>query len=165
MGRKKKVYPLTPEEQVFAKNLIKKYDEKIRRVIKSKLNPQYAYEFEDVVQNVYEMICKQLDDFKTYDKPEALVVTIAARAVSRLHRDWKETVPLSEDCVAKEEDKGLDEILPTDLSSGDKELLISVYQDRYTERETAENMGMNPSAVRQRMKRLRDRLRKILQKT
>lgn len=165
MGRKKQVYPLTPEEQVFAKNLIKQYDETSRRVIKSKLNPQYAYEFEDVVQNVYEMICKQLDDFRTYDKPEALVVTIATRAVWRLHRDWKETVPLSEDFVAKERDDGLDEILPDKLSSNDKKLLTSVYQDQNTEKEVAENMGVSPSAVRQRIKRARDRLRKILEKS
>lgn len=165
MERKRETYPLTSGERVFAKNLIEKYDRLIRRVIASQLDPRLAYEFEDVVQNVYEMICRQLEDFRRYDRPEALVVTIAARAVWRLHREWKETVPLPEDCAAREEDKGLEELLPDRLPAGDRALLISVYQNRYTEREVAEGMGVSPAALRQRMKRARDRLRKILEKS
>lgn len=163
MKIKKKGYSLTPEDQIYAKRLIKKFDKTIRRVIAAYLDPSLKYEAEDVVQNVYLMICQQLDDFRNYDSQEALVVTITTRAVKRLHRDWKDTVPLEDEYQAEDRDPGLDEILPSSLSPGDRSLLISVYQDRNTERELADDLGEEPATIRQRVKRARDRLRQALE--
>lgn len=168
MKQKRKRRPLTPEEQSYAKALIEKYDPVIRRVVSARLEQRFYDEFEDVVQNVYETICTQLDDFMTYDKPEALVVTITTRAVWRVHKRWKETVSITDEealAAPTEPDIGLVEILPDGMPSGDRELLTAVYQNRKTEKEVAEATGEKPSTVRQRVKRARDRLKKVLEKT
>jgi len=77
----KKIKPLSQEDQVYSKALIEVLNEKIRQTVRSNLGSDLSSEFEDIVQSVYEAICKQLDDFKNCDNQEALAVTIAARAV------------------------------------------------------------------------------------
>lgn len=162
MKRKKAVKPLSSEDQLYAKALIKKYDKTVRRVISAYLDPKLMAEFEDVVQNVYEAICSQLDDFRTYNSQEALVVTIASRAVWRVHRNRKETVPLADEHQAKEMDRGLEDIFPSSISDEDKKLLISIYEHMDTEKEVADDMGEKPATIRQRVKRARDRLKETL---
>lgn len=165
MEAKRKRRPLTAEEQRYAQELIRKYDKTIRRVVKAYLDLALKGELEDVVQSVYEAICCQLNDFKTYDSPEALVFTIASRAAWRLNKAWKETVSLTEELPAREPDRSLEDLLPGGISEEDKSLLISVYQHRDTAKEAAEDRGMKPEVVRQKLKRLRARMRKEFEKT
>ena len=162
MERKREIQPLTPEDRVYAQNLIEQYDTVIRKIINVQLDPDLKSEFEDLVQDVYERICVQLEDFKTYDSPEALVVTIATRAVWRKHRDRKETVPLADIYPAGEEDRTLDDLLPLSTTPEDRRLLTAIYRDRDTEKEVAQDLGEKPATVRQRVKRARDRLKKVL---
>ena len=68
---KEKIKPLSKEDQIYAKELIQKLDGTIRRVVRSYLDADLSSEFEDIVQSIYEQICKQLDDFKKCDSPEA----------------------------------------------------------------------------------------------
>lgn len=162
MKKEKKNRPLTEEEQIFAKSLIDKYDKTIRRTVQANLYDEVGEDFEDVVQNVYEMICRQLDDFRSYKEPEALAYTIAARAARNRSRAYKETLPLTEDPPGRERDPGLGELLPEDLPERDRELLTAVYERRDTVAETARDHGEKPAAVRQRLKRVRDRMKVML---
>lgn len=162
MDRKREIHPLTPDDQRYAKDLIEQYDRVIRSVIHNQLDQDLKSEFDDLVQDVFERICAQLEDFKTYDSPEALVVTIATRAVWRLHRARKETVPLEDIYPAREGDRTLDDLLPLSTTSEDRRLLTAIYRDRDTEKEVAQDLGEKPATVRQRVKRARDRLKKVL---
>ncbi len=164
MGMKRERKPLSAEEQIYAKGLIEQYDKLIRKVIRTHLHREFTTaEFEDVVQNVFEDICCRLKDFPRYDSPEALVVTIAKRAAWKAYREQKkETLPLREDYPAREEDRGLEDILPAKLSQQDRQLLIRTYQNLETSMEVAEDMGEKPTTIRQRLSRARKRLEELL---
>lgn len=158
----KKIKPLNREDQLYAKELIRVLNQKIRQTVYSNLGSDLSSEFEDIVQSVYEAICNQLDDFKSCDSQEALAVTISARAVWTFRRNHKPTEELSEDISAMETDRGLDEILPLSTSDMDREILTSVYERQDTMVELAADLGSSDSTLRQRLKRAKARLKKAL---
>lgn len=162
----RKRHPLSVEDQLYAKEQIAKYDPTIRKVIGSYLNEELDSDFEDIVQNVYEMICCQLDDFRRYDAPKALVVKITKRAVWKYFRQQKkyEAAPLEEnlDYPAEEKDRGLEDILPFKLSPDDRQILIQTYQNMDTSMEVAADLGEKPATIRRRLHRARERLKKLL---
>ena len=163
---KRKVRPLSVEDQLYAKEQIEKYDPTIRKVIGTYLNKDLDSEFEDIVQDVFETICCQLDDFRTYSAPRALVVKITQRAVWKYFRQQKkyEAALLEEnlDYPAEEEDRGLEEILPFKLSPDDRQILIRTYQNMDTSMEVAADLGEKPATIRRRLNRARERLKKLL---
>lgn len=159
----KKIKPLSQEDQIYSKALIEVLNEKIRQTVRSNLGSDLSSEFEDIVQSVYEAICKQLYDFKSCDNQEALAVTIAARAVWVFRRNHKPTEVLSEDIPATEPDCGLDEILPASTSDTDRKVLTSVFERQDTMVELAADLGVSDSTVRQRLKRAKARLRRTLE--
>lgn len=159
----KTITPLSKEDQVYAQELIWKLEGTICRVVRSYLDVKLSFEFEDIVQGIYEQICKQLGDFKTCNNPYALAATIAARAVWRIQRKWKPTEELAEDIPAAEENRGLAEILPSSISDADKELLTSVYERQDTMVELSADLGCSAPTLRQRLKRARARLRKEIE--
>lgn len=161
--RKKQRKPLSQEDQQYAKALIKELDGAIRRTIRSYLGPDLSFGFEDIVQDVYEDICCQLDEFKGCDTQEALAVTIASRAAWNFRRDHKLTEVLSEDIPAMAYDHGLDEILPTSTSDTDRAILVAAYERQDTMVELAGDMNTSASTLRQRLKRAKARLRKTLE--
>lgn len=160
--REKKIEPLSEEDQVYAKELIRILNGRIRRTVRVTLGRDLSSEFEDIVQNVYEAICRQLDDFKNCDSQEALAVTIATRAVWTFRRDHKPTEALPEDIPAEESDRGLEELLPPSTPDADRALLTAVYDRRDTMVELAGELDCSPETLRQRLKRARARLRKAL---
>ena len=92
-----------------------------------------------------------------------MFVTIAKRAAWKAYRlQKKETLPLREDYPAREEDRGLEDILPAKLSQQDRQLLIRTYQNLETSMEVAEDMGEKPTTIRQRLSRARKRLEELL---
>ena len=159
---KKEIKPLSKKDQVYAKNLLKEMDEVIRRVIHACLDAQLSSEFEDIIQDVYEAVCTQLDDFKSCANQEALMVTITTRRVWNFQRDHKQVEALSEDIPATEADFGLDELLPHSTSQADKEILISAYVHQDTMVELSGDLGCSPETLRQRLKRAKGRLKKAL---
>lgn len=154
--------PLSKEDRIYAKELICELDGTIRRVVRSYLGTDVSSEFEDVVQSVYETICVQLDDFKKCDSQEALAVVIAARKVWRVRRDRKPTEELSEDMPASEDDPGLEDIFPLSISDVDREILTSVYVYQDTMEELSVDLVCPAATLRQRLKRARDRLKKVI---
>lgn len=162
MGTKKTIKPLSSSDQIYAKELIRKLDRKIRQCVGSYLDPGLSSEFEDIVQSVYEQICRQLEDFKTCDSPAALVSVIAARAVWHVHRDRKPTQELTEDIPAAEADCGLGEILPAHISDRDREILTAVYERQDTMEELARDLRCPSPTLRQRLKRAKARMKKSI---
>lgn len=160
---KKKIKPLSIEDQIYAKELTRVLDGAIRRVTRSYIGSELASDFEDTVQTVYEKICEQLEDFKICDNPEAFVVRIAGRAASHVRRDHKETEPLSEDMPAPEADRGLEDILPSSTSDIDREILTAVYDRQDTMVDLADDLNRTPETMRQRLKRAKRRLKKALE--
>lgn len=165
----RKRHPLSVEDQLYAKEQIEKYDPTIRKVIRIYLNEELDADFEDIVQDVYETICCQLDDFRRYDAPEALVVTITRRAVGKYFRRQQKykdkEAPLEEnlDYPAAEEDRGLEDIFPRKLSPDDRQILIRTYQNMDTSMEVAADLGEKPATIRRRLNRARERLKKLLE--
>lgn len=160
--REKEIKPLSKADQIYAKELIRELDGTIRRVVRSYLEDELSSEFDDIIQSIYEIICRQLDDFKKCDSQEALAVTIAARKVWHTQRDWKATEVLTEDIPSAEDDRGLDNILPLSISDADRAILTAAYDHRDTMEELSADLGCPPARLRQRLKRARDRLKKAV---
>lgn len=163
--KKKEIKPLTAEDQLYVKELVWQLNGTIRRVVRSYLDDDLSAEFDDVVQSIFETICKQLDDFRNADSPEALAVRIASRRVWHVRRDWKATEELSEDYAATDDGpRGLDDILPKSFPPSDKALLNSVYVHQESMVDLASDLGCSPAKLRQQLKRARDRLKKFIEK-
>lgn len=113
--RKKEIRPLSPEDQEYVRNFLQINDPLIRRVVARYMHPNTPAEFEDLLQNTYEAICRQLDVFKTCENPEPLLRTIAMRQVWATNRKHRPTVPLLDTVSAPTEDRGLDEFYPPPL--------------------------------------------------
>lgn len=161
--REKKIKPLSTEDQIYAKELIRVLDGTICKIVRAYLGAELASEFEDTVQDVYEQICNQLEDFKTCDSPEALVVTLASRKVWHIRRDHKPIEALSADIPFMEVDRGLEDILPSSISAADREILTSVYERQDSMADLAGDLGCPPATLRQRLKRAKRRLKKTLE--
>lgn len=165
MATKASPRPLTTEEAAYVQSILREHDAKLRRVIYSILRQEFRDEGEDVLQDVYETVCRQVDDFKVCDNHEALLVTIAARSAYRTRKRLckRATVPLTEDIPTSEPDYGLLEILPFSTSDKDRQLLAKIYEERNTITDEAEAQKIKAPTLRQRIKRIRDQLRDILQ--
>lgn len=159
---KKQIKPLSKEDQIYAKELCRALEKKIRQTVHSNLGVELSAATEDIVQDVFESICSQLNDFKNCRSTEALAVTIAARAAWNFRRDHKPTETLSEDIPATEPDRGLEDILPRTISDKDREILTAVYDRRDTMVELTSDLGCTPDTLRQRLKRAKTRLKKVL---
>ncbi len=166
MATKAPLRPLTPEETAFVQNILSEYDAMLRRVIFHALGEEFRNEGEDVLQDVYESVCRQVDDFRTCDNHTALLVTIASRSAYRTRRRLSKrvSVPLTEDIPVDETDHGLLEILPPTTSDEDRRLLTKIYAERNTIAEEAEARNIKAPTLRQKLKRIRDELRSALQK-
>jgi len=161
--RKKKVQPLSREDQIFAKELIQKLNATIYGVVRSYLDDDFSSDFEDIVQSVYEEICTQLGDFRRCDSQKALATVIAARKVWHIQRDRRPTEVLTDDVPAPEANRGLEDILPLSISDKDREILTSVYVAHDTMVELSADLGCPPETLRQRLKRAKARLKQSLE--
>ena len=154
---------LTPEERAYAEELIQTYGVLIRHTARRYLGQDYAKDMEDVVQDTYEAICRQVDQFAFYENKGALIVTITMRTAKRYRKKNNRFVPLEIELTAPERGPaGLDELLPRATSEGDRDLLNRFYVYRETTGQIATELGEQESTIRQRLKRARDRLRKRL---
>ena len=82
----------------------------------------------------------------------------------RLARHHRE-VPLDPafQVPAPEEDRGLDQILPQGLTSGEREVLILYYQEGLSHQEIAQHLGISEMNSRTRLFRARNRCKKLLE--
>lgn len=156
--------PLTPEDSAFAEFLCKKYYTIIRRVAKARLGSDTSIDINDVIQDVFEMICDQTADFRKSETPGALVWTITSRHVDKLLNKEPKHEPLKESIPAPETDGlGIREYFTEDMTDFDKFLLEQVYIKKETIADIARDIGVPAPRLRQRLKRLRDDLKIIIE--
>jgi len=156
--------PLTPEDRAFAEELSNKYYGLIKRIAKRRIKSDPAIELEDVIQDVYLMICKQVADFRETDTPEALIWTMTTRRVDWLRKTAPRHEPLSENASASDApDLGIEEYYTDDMSDFDKFLLDEVYTKQETIADVARDIDMPAPRLRQRLKRARDKLKNVIE--
>jgi len=162
--------PLTPQEQAFAKELCEKYHGAILRVIHTYLGPELSREREDILQDVFRMICEQINDFKTCKYPGALIRKITAYRVLEVRKKLGRFQPLPEDgefleTNAETQGSPLYEWFPRSMKDEDKQILETIYGEGRDVVDVADDIGISASTLRQRLKRAKDRLKRDLKKT
>lgn len=160
--RKKSWERLSPSDQEKVLQLMMEYRESIRRTIVSILDGQWPDAVDDILQDTYEEMCKQFEHIQEAENPRAYVCKITARLAIHEKDLLSKNVPLNEDiCSAELAPSNLDEILPKDLSPTDKKLLQLVYGDQESIVDIAKGLGKTDTAIRQQLKRARDRFKRF----
>ena len=160
--RKKLREGLSLSEQEKVLQLMMEHRESIRRTIVFILDGQWPDAVDDILQDTYEEMCKQLEHIQKAENPRAYICKITARLTIREKDLLSANLPLNEDiCSAEITPSNLDEILPKELSLSDKKLLQLVYGDRESIVNIAKDFGKTDTAIRQQLKRARDRFKKF----
>lgn len=160
--RKKSREKLSPSDQEKVIQLMMEHRESIRRTIISILDGQWPDAVDDILQDTYEEICKTFDRIQTAENPRAYVCKITARLAIHEKDLLSRDLPLNEEiCSAEAVPSGLDEILPKELSPADKKLLQLVYGDQENVVDIAKGLRKTDTAIRQQLRRARDRFKKF----
>lgn len=158
---------LNREDQDFVLDLMNRYEPDLRKVVRGTMCELMPDEdmINDVLQDTYEAMCRQVDSIRTVEKKRAYIRTIATRCAIQECKRLTKNLPLEEDYPAPAAPPdGLDELLPKSTPSKDRRLLTQVYAYGNTPLEVARDTGENCDAVRQRLKRARDRLKRKMRK-
>lgn len=145
--------------------LIIEHRESIQRTIIFILDGQWPDAVDDVLQDTYEEICKRFVQIQNADNPRAYVCKITARLAIHEKDILSKNLPLNEDiCNSEAPLSNLDEILPEELTPADRKLLQLVYGDQESIVDIAKDFGKTDAAVRQQLRRARDRFKKFFHK-
>jgi len=157
---------LSLSEQEKVVQLMMEHRESIRRTIVFILDGQWPDAIDDILQNTYEEMCKQFEHIQKAENPRAYICKITARLAIHEKNLLSKYVPLNEDiCSAEAAPSNLDAILPKELSPTDKKLLQLVYGDQESIVDIAKGFGKTDTAIRQQLKRARDRFKKFFMKS
>lgn len=163
--KKKPWKRLSQSDSEAVMRLVDEYQSSIKRIIVSVLKGQWPDAVDDILQDTYEEICRQLNLIEEAENRRAYVCKIAARLAIQAHRRLGRDLPLDEDVPAPEDlSFNLDTILPCSLSPSDKRLLKRVYEEQDNIVDIAKEFGKKDTALRQQLKRARDRVKKIIMK-
>ena len=157
--KKKPWKRLSQSDSEAVMRLVDEYQSSIKRIIVSVLKGQWPDAVDDILQDTYEEICRQLNLIEEAENRRAYVCKIAARLAIQAHRRLGRDLPLDEDLSFN-----LDTILPCSLSPSDKRLLKRVYEEQDNIVDIAKEFGKKDTALRQQLKRARDRVKKIIMK-
>lgn len=161
--KKKPWKRLSQSDSEAVMRLVDEYQSSIKRIIVSVLKGQWPDAVDDILQDTYEEICRQLNLIEEAENRRAYVCKIAARLAIQAHRRLGRDLPLDEDVPAPEDlSFNLDTILPCSLSPSDKRLLKRVYEEQDNIVDIAKEFGKKDTALRQQLKRARDRVKKII---
>lgn len=129
--KKKPWKRLSQSDSEAVMRLVDEYQSSIKRIIVSVLKGQWPDAVDDILQDTYEEICRQLNLIEEAENRRAYVCKIAARLAIQAHRRLGRDLPLDEDVPAPEDlSFNLDTILPCSLSPSDKRLLKRVYEEQ-----------------------------------
>lgn len=160
--RKKFRARLSPSDQEQVIQLMMEHRESIRRTIIFILDGQWPDAVDDILQDTYEEICKQFELIQKAENPRAYVCKITARLAIHEKDLLSKNLPLNEDIFSAEvAPANLDAILPKELSRTDKKLLQLVYGDQESTVDIAKRLGKTDTAIRQQLRRARDRFKKF----
>ena len=143
--KKKPWKRLSQSDSEAVMRLVDEYQSSIKRIIVSVLKGQWPDAVDDILQDTYEEICRQLNLIEEAENRRAYVCKIAARLAIQAHRRLGRDLPLDEDVPAPEDlSFNLDTILPCSLSPSDKRLLKRIRKEGYRA-STAVKTGPRPS--------------------
>ena len=163
--KKKPWKRLSQSDSEAVMRLVDEYQSSIKRIIVSVLKGQWPDAVDDILQDTYEEICRQLNLIEEAENRRAYVCKIVARLAIQAHRRLGRDLPLDEDVPAPEDlSFNLDTILPGSLSPSDKRLLKRVYEEQDNIVDIAKEFGKKDTALRQQLKRARDQVKKIIMK-
>lgn len=125
---------------------------------------------EELVHDVFVILLMKRADVETYQYPGAwLYRTLQNRISSELQRArYRKELPLDDNyehyaAVHEEPDK-LEDFLPSDLTSEERQFLIWYYEDDLTHEEISRRLGISVHASHARLYRLKQKCFKILSK-
>ena len=163
--KKKPWKRLSQSDSEAVMRLVDEYQSSIKRIIVSVLKGQWPDAVDDILQDTYEEICRQLNLIEEAENRRAYVCKIVARLAIQAHRRLGRDLPLDEDVPAPEDlCIDLDTLLPCSLSPSDTRLLKRVYEEQDNIVDIAKEFGKKDTALRQQLKRARDQVKKIIMK-
>lgn len=124
----------------------------------------------DVVQEVFLVAQTKIDELMVHENPAGwLCLTTYYTADRERRKLYHKDVPLADhdhtlQFAQPDVEPGLAELLPDDLEEDEKKLLILRYEDEYSYSEIAELCDISQANCRQKMSRLRKKLKKIYEK-
>ena len=158
----REIKKLSPAERAYIDALFEESYDTLYRVAYRHLSKIGRDSIDDVIQETFRRACEHFHSLAAYDSAEAWLVNVchyvAVDEAKRLCRAGE----LDENAhAAPPREGGLDEILPAAWSAADRDLLDRYYARRETAAEIAQDLGETPAAIRQRLSRLRKKLRKL----
>ena len=125
----------------------------------------------DVVQEVFLIAQQKIDDLIVHENPVGWLCLTTYYAADRERRKlYHKDIPLEDhdhtmQIIQPEAEPSLIEVLPDDLENDEKKLLVLRYEEEYSYSEIAELCDMSQANCRQKMLRLRKKLKKIYKKS
>lgn len=160
--------PLKREDSTFFLKLMQQSSEGLRNMILSYLTFYNLgnKELEDIYDLTFLSAIQNIEKLRASPNPVGWLYRAARFHISHLRRAENRLVrfpdlhaPLS---TEENFDLSLSEILPNNLKADDVQLLTLRYTYRLSIRDIAEQLSLSEDSVKQRLKRLRDRLREGL---
>ena len=121
---------------------------------------------EDLLQETFLIAIRRVDTLRACEAPNAYLLRILRNVIGYRLRSMKYAAALAERLERPEET--WDETDPETLyrgavSDGELRLLLRYYRDGLSQRELAEELGIELGALKMRLKRAKERLRKALE--
>ena len=158
-------HELTPAERAYLEALFKESYRKLYSVAYRHLAGVCMYSVEDVIQETFLRACTNFYKMIQFDSPEAWLVAVChnvavdeAKRCMRL-REFVDSTDHTNGCAVPD---SLDEILPHDTLPEERDLLVRYYVHHDSTEEIARDLKLKPAAVRQRLVRAREKLKKKL---
>lgn len=155
------------EKELFIESLYSEMYPLLHRYATIRLNnPDLAQEF---VQNVFVIALRKFQDLKNSSNPQGWLMVVLKNLLnnemkSRMKKDgYLDARPIELVETAEEVNK-LDITYGDLVDVEDYKLLKSVFVDRFTAKETAQELGISPSTCGKRIQKARMKMKKALEK-
>ena len=157
--------PLTAAERAYLDALFQEAYPKLYKAAARHLHNICLDSVEDVIQETFLRACRQFHEMVRCDAPEAWLVSVCHHAAVdevRRYNRISELYESSGQCEIDTASDSIDEILPPGISPRDREILVRHYVYKDTSDEIGKDLAIKPSTVRQRLARLRKKIKKEL---
>lgn len=146
---------MTPEQKEIIGQLMRQYAPlMVQLAFRRTGDPQLA---EELVQETFLTACKKADIVCSHEKPQAwLYQTLQYLTIKEINRACHHREQSSEDLQelgAEDDPPAFHEILPRNLTTEERRILILRFEHRLSHREIAEALGISEAACRKQVSR------------
>ena len=146
---------MTPEQKEIIGQLMRQYAPlMVQLTFRRTGDPQLA---EELVQETFLTACKKADIVCSHEKPQAwLYQTLQYLTIKEINRACHRREQSSEDLQdlgAADDPPAFHEILPRNLTTEERRILILRFEHRLSHREIAEALGISEAACRKQVSR------------